>query len=324
MRRESEDPYFLALSALALGDPDALLEKLAALQEKDGSLTGTRTSITASRGRNLTVETTALATMAFLRGGRVDEAAAAALFLTGARRGGGDFGATQATILAMTALLEHSRTVGAHEACTVAVHVNGRAVAERTIPQGANEVVAITDEFARALVPGGNRIELRSPNRAGLPFTLGLTYMTRVPPADPDCAVGVVTALSRNEIDEGRSLDLTVTLTNREQNEVPMTVARVGLPAGLVPRTARLEELKEAGEIAFFETRPERGDPLPARPEVRGGATHRPRPDGRHPRRVRRPGHLGLPLLRRRPEGLDRAPQDPNRPRRVRAPLARR
>ena len=36
---------------------------------------------------------------------------------------------------------------------------------------------------------------------------------------------------------------------------VPMVIARVGIPAGLEPRVAKLRELKESGVISFYELR---------------------------------------------------------------------
>jgi len=47
-----------------------------------------------------------------------------------------------------------------------------------------------------------------------------------------------------------------VTLTNRRAEGVPMTLARIGLPAGLEPREDQLKELKKSGAIDFYETRP--------------------------------------------------------------------
>jgi hypothetical protein len=259
--RRSDDAYFLALTTLALGNAKrpAAVEfagKLANLLQQDGSLTGTRTSITSSRGRNLTVETTALGAMALLRNGRTDLASSAIRYLAGARQSGGDFGATQATILAMTALAEYARLVPRPGACEVTVFLNGRAVSEQHIAAGAHGVVTVGEEVLAALVPGENRIELRSTGEEPLPFCLDLGCHTRVPASAPDCAVSVVTRLAGERAPEGSSVDLMVTITNREEAaEVPMTVVRVGLPAGLVPRTERLSEMRQAGEIAFFETR---------------------------------------------------------------------
>src|SRR5207253_10303786 len=74
--KDSADPYFLALVANSLinhGQADAaldLLKKLAKAQNKDGYLDGAQTSITRSGGRDLQIETTALAVLAWLKANR--------------------------------------------------------------------------------------------------------------------------------------------------------------------------------------------------------------------------------------------------------------
>src|SRR5205807_1762468 len=110
----SKDAYFLALVANSLFNRDqadagvALLKRLVASQQSDGHLDGGETSITGSRGRDLQIETTALAVLAWLKGQRPEQFTApaqrAAKWLSQQRGGQGGFGATQATILALKAL----------------------------------------------------------------------------------------------------------------------------------------------------------------------------------------------------------------------------
>src|SRR5262249_40368359 len=64
--RESSDPYLLALAALTAenaapkgDDAHALVERLVAMQGKDGAFPGAKTSITSSGGDALQIETTA-------------------------------------------------------------------------------------------------------------------------------------------------------------------------------------------------------------------------------------------------------------------------
>jgi hypothetical protein len=114
-RSTTSDPYELALiaSAFALAQkPEAsgLRARLAELQRTDGSLHGTTTSITCSRGQDLAVETTALAILAWLPdpafAGQVRQALD---FVQRCRSGCGTFGATQATVQALRAIAETPR-----------------------------------------------------------------------------------------------------------------------------------------------------------------------------------------------------------------------
>src|SRR5262249_16051403 len=98
----SKDPYFLALVANALlnrGQRDAgagLLEGVAGMQTPDGSVDGATTSITGSGGRDLKIETTALAVLGWLKANRPDKFARPlqlAVRWIGQQRGGyGGFG----------------------------------------------------------------------------------------------------------------------------------------------------------------------------------------------------------------------------------------
>src|SRR5262249_43776316 len=71
--RKSEDPYFVSLVALGLvnrarsRDAEGLLRQVAKAQKADGHLEAGQTSITGSGGRDLQIETTALAVLAWLK-----------------------------------------------------------------------------------------------------------------------------------------------------------------------------------------------------------------------------------------------------------------
>jgi hypothetical protein len=56
-------------------------------------------------------------------------------------------------------------------------------------------------------------------------------------------------------VSAGETVALEAELVNKTEQGQPMTVAILGLPAGLQPRPDQLEELKEAGTIDYYETR---------------------------------------------------------------------
>jgi hypothetical protein len=260
--RDGKSPYVLALAANVFqnrghASAKATLDRLAALQRVDGGFDAVGTSITQSEGPNLEVETTALAALAFAKApDRFANGEAAVRFLLASRQGG-RFGATQATILALKALTAHAkasrRTATDHD---LRIVVNGTEVAARSIVAGTPGVIEVGDEVVRALVPGENKIELRTTGAEALPWALALDYATDLPASEQDCAIGIETSLATTECDEGGSVTATVVVRNRRDEAQAMTLARIGVPAGLEPRTERLEELKKAGTIDFFELRP--------------------------------------------------------------------
>ena len=111
-----------------------------------------------------------------------------------------------------------------------------------------------------ALTPGENRVEITDASATAatetLPWALALRYHADIPPSDPNCAVGVSTTLAKQVVAEGETVRLDVAITNRRTDGQPMTLARIGLPAGLEPREDQLKGLKKSGAIDFWETRP--------------------------------------------------------------------
>lgn len=260
--RDSEEPYVLALAAGTLRNRShaaakRAVDRLAAMQRPDGGFDAKGTSITSSVGSNLETETAALAILAFAKSpDRIANGEAAVRFLLGRRRGG-SFGATQATVLALRALTEHAR-VAARAASDhdVTVLVNGVEVARRAIAAGAPGVVEFRDEVLSALHPGENQIDIRTTGAGALPWAVALDFATTLPANDPECTIGIETTLAAATAREGDPVEAAVVVRNRADTPQAMTLARIGVPAGLEPRAERLEELKKSGAIDFFELRP--------------------------------------------------------------------
>ena len=115
--KQHNDPYLLALAGMShlkakkTIDGIDLLQRLRDWQQPDGKVEGAKTSITGSQGHDLLVETTALAAVAWLKAERADdfgrEVNLAVKWLGQQRRGPGGFGSTQATLLALKALVTH-------------------------------------------------------------------------------------------------------------------------------------------------------------------------------------------------------------------------
>ncbi len=264
----SGDPYQLALVANALqafGDEGRARPLLAALYTKqgaDGAWEGLKHSVTRSTGISLRVETTALALLATLRDERRPGQALASgvRWLVGARSGAGNFGSTQGTILALKALTSYAK------------------FAQQTAEDGAVLVLVDDREVGRVAYKAGQKTEISLPGlekfcapredgqphkltvrfAAGvqhpLPYTLAADWRTLQPPTSDKCAVRLTTALAGSVARVGESLRLTATLTNTDANAgQPMTMALLGLPAGLTPQPWQLKQLQERGTVAFYE-----------------------------------------------------------------------
>lgn len=266
---EGKDAYFVALVANVLlqrGDREAALKLLDRLKEKhfkDGAVTGAETSITRSGGRDLEIETTAMAMLGWLRANDAKYAGAvkdATKWLSQQRGGYGGFGSTQSTIMALKALILHAKK-SAHpaEGGEIRLFVGGKPAATRTFTEKDVEVIALDVKDPEALFSAGAKteVEVVTDCKHPYPFALGYTFTTLTPASAEKCAVKVETKLAKAEANEGETVPLAVTLENKQKQGQGMAVAVVGVPAGMkVPTDMKqLTDLREKGVISFFEVR---------------------------------------------------------------------
>jgi len=267
---ESDDAYGLALAAnviLDAGDTAGapVLARLAAKQDADGAVRGAATSITRSGGADLVVETTSLAILAWIKASALDEDGAGgplpadradrAMEWLLARCKGGRFGATQATILALKAIVAHDAARRRlKQAGSVVVSVNGEPCVEASFTADHEGTITLPS-FAGALSPGERRVELRMKEGAPMPYSLRISYATALPASASACKVGLSTALARAEITEGELVDLRVEVVNLTEAGLAMVVAIVGLPGGIEARVDWLKKLVSDGSVDCWEAR---------------------------------------------------------------------
>jgi hypothetical protein len=110
-------------------------------------------------------------------------------------------------------------------------------------------------DFEGKLTSGENNLTLSLTGENQMPYTIDVSYRARQPQSHPDCVVQLSTKLSSTQINAGETVGLEAELANKTEQGQPMTVAILGLPAGLQPRADQLEELKKAGTIDYYETR---------------------------------------------------------------------
>lgn len=259
-RSTGDDPYELALIACAFElaqrpEAAAVRTRLAALQRTDGSLHGTTTTITCSGGRDLDVETTGFAILAWLPDGAFTANVRSAIeWVHGCRSAQGTFGATQATIVALRALTAYAtanRTM--RKDGTLRVFDGDRQVAERSFD--ATETKALTFELWDQLPAGEHTLRLEVEGGGGpLPWACDVAYHAEQP-ADDAAAIAITTRLRAATVAEGETVALDVTVTNTTDQEQPTPIAIVGLPAGCELPTRVLEDLQKSEAFAFWELR---------------------------------------------------------------------
>jgi alpha-2-macroglobulin-like protein len=259
---KDKDPYQLALIANTMFNLNQVakaqqaLAALMATQKGDGTFTGTKGSITRSGGISLTVETTSLAVLAMIKSGKADPKGleTAVQSIVSARSGAGGFGSTQGTILGLKAMVEYTKYAKkTDESGIVEIHVDGKKVAEQAYEAGRRDAVEIKGLEAY-LGQGNHTIEVKYKGvKNPLPYSIAVDYHTNMPNSAKECVVGLKTKLSATTVAMGGTVRLSATLTNRTKEGQPMTMAIIGLPAGLSAQPWQLKEMVEKKVIDFYE-----------------------------------------------------------------------
>lgn len=260
--KKSNDPYMLALMANALfniGDSkrgDELLALLVNARQEAAFWNGKKHSITRSTGEALKIETTGLVALALMKSSNPDlqSLQTAVKFLVAQRSGYGMFGSTQSTILALKALSRFAEfSKKTDESGTIEVLVNGNVVATKSYNKGERNNVEIAG-LENFVSSGTQEVQVRFKGcKNPLPYTMHVSYSTTLPNSDKECAVSLETQLSTKQVKVGETLRLTATLKNKTNEGQPMTMAIIGLPAGLTAQPWQLKEMQEKGIVDFYE-----------------------------------------------------------------------
>jgi uncharacterized protein YfaS (alpha-2-macroglobulin family) len=259
--RKSENSYVIAIGAnVALADKDAdsakvLLDRLAAKQAKEGFVAGGTTTIVGSGGIALQVETTAYALLAWLQDKSCVGNVEPALKWLADVCEGGRYGSTQATVLALRAIVAYDQSRSTPKAPgSLQLTVDGRQ-AGSTVKIGPETTGAILlTDIAELLEPGEHTVEIRMNGGSEMPCSMTVQYHDDKPASSDRCKVGVTVKLAADKVAEGKLTEATVTVINRAEDEIiPTPVAIIGIPGGLEVRHDQLKELVKSGKIAAYE-----------------------------------------------------------------------
>jgi hypothetical protein len=254
--------YAVALAANVLGlagdveGANHLLDKLSGKQQPDGSLTGATTSIVGSGGEALTIETTALAVLAWLKNPRYASNVEQSIKYLAEVCKGGRFGSTQSTVLAIKAIVAYDASRAVPKAPgTVQLIVDGRPVGEPvafdTETHGAIEL----PDASQLLTRGKHKISLQMQDGSQMPYSIAVDYYSVKPASSSDCKLHVDVELRDTHIDEGAATEANVIVINRSNEPVPTPLAIIGVPGGLEVRHDQLKELVKAETISAYEVR---------------------------------------------------------------------
>jgi hypothetical protein len=261
----SGDAYQLALGVLmaakSLGRGNArtraLLGLLVALQKADGGFVGTMGSITLSSGRNLRIETTALAALGMLRAGAKKARVMRAIrWIQRQRSAFGRYGTTQATVLSLQAMNQAERRYPTRvKETSLTLRANARSHTVR-FKKGKAKRGKTGGSIRTWLKPGSNRLVFALNGSHAMPFSFGYAYYTRVPLSNAGTKVKLTTKLSKQKVRMGELVRLTATLTNRTGRRLPTPMVKLSFPGGFALQSWQIKQWKARRVADFIETKP--------------------------------------------------------------------
>ncbi|ANF51986.1 hypothetical protein A0O34_16355 [Chryseobacterium glaciei] len=242
----TKDSYQLALMAnvsVNLGKTKEY-ETLLGLLNKQYEEKNVKTKITftGSGGRSANAETLSLYVMALQKDEKLNQLQIAEVADELINYNGYyGFGSTQATTLALEALSQffakNEKLYGNEKP---KIKINGAEV-------------NVNNSLGSAFKTGENTISVNYPTQKGLPYKLDYQYFTLQAPKSADIPLTMETNLKSEISKVGETNRMTISIKNKINGQLPMTTAKIGIPAGLTLQNALLKDLMDKKQIAYYE-----------------------------------------------------------------------
>jgi len=235
------DAYTLAVVANFAGenskDSDLTRRALEMLRdvatEKDGSVWWTaRDTGVYGTGDSAAIETTGLAVQAFLKaGGYSDLVRKALAWISSKKSGDGNWGTTQATIIALRALLTASEQSGSDAHGTVEVLLNGTKVAGLEVDKDNNDLL---HQFVLppASAEGDNEVEVRFSGEGGMAYQIAGRYFVPWKHAETPEPLAIAVKYDRTRLAQDQVVTSTATIRNNMEKTANMVMVDLGIPPG--------------------------------------------------------------------------------------------
>ncbi len=268
--KDADNAYILALAANALASWDAqddstheaITKVLKKLEEKKQEKPEWKAlcfpaqghSLSYARGDSLTVETTAMAVLAMLKNGQFTNTANRSLvYLVKSKDPHGTWGSTQATILALKALVAASGGIQQKGKATFVVLANGKEVNKGEVTEQNADVMQQFD-LTEHLHAGRNEVTLKVEGESNLMYQVVGRHFepwgAKDPPAPPVFEVAV--DYDRTKLSTKDMLKAKATLKYHGKEPTAMVMVDLGIPPGFTVDAGDFAELVGAKKVQKF------------------------------------------------------------------------
>lgn len=261
---EAEDPYTLAITANALVAADRnhpstrkVIDQLLALAKVQDDAMHWESEIpsfTHARDKSADIETTALAAYALVRYGKQPDATNQVLnYLIETKDPHGRWYTTQATILALRALLASLGTTAESTDATVTITVNGDEAETIRITPETSEVMRLVD-LASFTREGANTVELAFEGEGSALYELAAKYYVpwQTVPLPRQELLTIDVDYDSQELEINDTVVSHVRVETRRGCTAEMIIVDLGIPPGFAVETADLAKLVDDGTIQKY------------------------------------------------------------------------
>ena len=198
-----------------------------------------------ARGASAAVETTGLAVQALLKWGQTSATAAKALNYIAARKdASGTWGTTQATIMALRALLLSTSKGAADVRGTVEISLDGKPVQKLTLTPENNDLL---HQFVLPVADahGANTVGIRFAGNGGLAYQVVGRYFVPWSERPANEALSIDVAYDRTRMAQDDIATATATVRNNLTKTANMVMIDLGIPPGFDLLSEDLQDYRE-------------------------------------------------------------------------------
>ncbi|HVY94915.1 MAG TPA: hypothetical protein VHA14_19265, partial [Bryobacteraceae bacterium] len=196
-------------------------------------------------GMSASVETTGLAVQALLKSGSDSAVAAKALnYIVSKKDSSGTWGSTQATIMALRALLLSEEKGGATANGTVEVLLNGNPMEHLTLNAENNDLLH-QFVFPAARLQERNEVEVRFDGQGSMAYQVAGRYFTPWNEKAPQEPLSIDVKYDRTTLATNQIATATATVRNNLPGSANMVMVDLGIPPGFDLLTEDLDNYRE-------------------------------------------------------------------------------
>ena len=198
-----------------------------------------------STGESASIETTGLAVQALLKWGEASATARRALaYITAKKSAEGTWGTTQATIMALRALLLAAEKSAADVHGTVEVQLNDKPVQTLTLSADNNDLL---HQFVLKSLDTNepNRVKLRFQGKGGLAYQVAGSYFVPWDEKAADEPLSINVAYDRTHLAQDDIATATATVKNNMDKTAKMVMVDLGIPPGFDLMSEDLQTYQE-------------------------------------------------------------------------------